>query len=482
MERYEGWWAGIQDTWDQAINGEIHPWTSQENHDTNIFMVTRELMFGDHGWTRDNPSGYENHWEEHFKNPDNVAVSGAWQPTSVNGSQSIDFEPNPEYVNADQVNFDKLKLVRRQSGRASRSALNANSQDYYAGDVPSHIAQSFPDDISQRFVPNNSGLAFQAKHTHPLFANRESRRAIQYAIDTERLAQSVHQTKFDPVSIPGGHGYTTRQTLGDDFVDNTLETYPRDLEKAGSLMQDAGFSREGGQWVDGDGDPLSIEITTPAETPTLEPTFASQLRSFGIQANLQTLSGANFQDQLTNAELDCWPTQNGANLGVGFALRIARTFQQVIVLEERYKQTRWYPQEQFDATDYAETGIITPANDAGHSEYSMRAPPVGEPGGANQEYKTALLAWNAYRAKSVEEYTESLRQLSWVFNRLMPMFPVANANIQTFVDDGHWIWPPENSDRWQGVNTEALQGEHLMASANVFADPENPESGASVDE
>lgn len=479
MEPWKSWWSGIEDLWDQAKNGEIHPWTSQEDHDTNMFNATKELMFGDHGWSADpEENDYDNHWEKHFSKPENIVVTGAWKPKAINASKNITFEPNPEYVYADQVNFDELKLTRRTSGRASRAALKANTQDYYRGDVSAHTSESFPDDIEQRQTPTNSGLCFGFNHRHKLFSNVKARQAIMHAIDTERLAKSVHRTKFDPVTIPGGHGYTTRKALGDDFVDNTLQTYGRDIEKADQLMREAGFSKEGGKWQDSDGNALSVSVATSKDTPTLEPSFASQLSTFGIDAGIQTYSDSVFTEKKDTGELDMWTT----DFGIGYALSIARLFQLAIVSNVRAENHfRMYPEEQVESANYAESGIITPATDEGFEPYSIQAPPVGEPDGELQTYRSAVLAWNAYRSKSQQEYKESLRKCAWLYNWFVPAFPIANGRTQHFVDTAHWRWPDASSEIWNGIGVQELQPEQLVGLGKyVSADPDNPEQGANV--
>jgi ABC-type transport system substrate-binding protein len=466
QEPYDEWWAAIQDWWSMAKEGEISPWEGE----WNVLNETKAVVFGDYGWE---PGGgsYDHHWEKHFRDPTNVHTTGAWTLDAINGTKNVELVPNEHHYRADEVNFPRIRVHFRESDRANRAAVNANGQDYYRGDVPQHIAESFPDDFEQRLVPASGGLGVAFNHRHPLFERRLARKAMQFAIDTERLAQSVHQTKYDAVSVPGGHGYRTAEVTSQEWIDDELERYERDIERASQLMSEAGFSREGGQWVDEDGSPLSVSFATPKQTPTLEPTFASQLRSFGVDASIQSYSEANFAERKDNGDLDMWPTQ----LGVGYASDVGQIWYMLGRYEERARNWfRVYPTEQIDAIEWAPNGDIATNRPPSWSPFTIEAPPVGEPDGELQEYQTSSISMRVRFPSSVEQFREDLKKATWVLNWHMPVFPIANARAQHFLDTAHWLWPDQDSSEWNGVGIAQYQPENLVAFGHSpQGNPEN---------
>jgi hypothetical protein len=478
MAPYDDWWAAIKEDWERAKGGDWHP------DDWQIQTRYLEPMLGGKGYSSNQEeSSYEQYWEKYYREPDNVVVHGAWTLDAINGTKNVELTPNPEYYDADKVNFDKIKIVRRQSDRANRAAINANSQDYYRGNVPSHIAQSVPDDIEQRMVAANGGLGFAVNHRGDLLGKRQVRQAIVHAIDASRLARSVHQEKYSVIETPGGHAWGGESELGQDWIENNLQNFgERDLETAASLMQSAGYTREGGKWTDSDGNPVTMEIPSAKATPTLAPTLAGQLSSFGIDATLQTYSGTIFGEKKNAGEFNIWST----NRGLGFNQRaIGRLYLYFMVLEPwARKLFRVFPKEQVDAVNYADIGIISPKEGQSQLENvspcTIEAPPIGEPDGELQTYHPPKLSLIAMGSNDPDIAQEAYRKLAWVYNYDMPIIPIANARTQHFLDSGHWHWPGADSNTWQVAGNIP---EHLLSYGRFLqANPNNTEEGASVEE
>ncbi|MFB6201575.1 MAG: ABC transporter substrate-binding protein, partial [Halorhabdus sp.] len=424
-------------------------------------------------------NNYDYHWEQYFRDPENVATTGAWTLESINGTQGVTLKPNEHHYAADQVNFDTIEVVARTSDRANRSALKADSQDYYRGTIPDYIAQSFPDTIEQRMTPNNGGLSFGFNHRYKLFENRKARQAIMYAIDRQRIAQSVHRTKYDPVTVPGGHGYRTAELVGQDWINSNLTTYERDIDKANTLMEEAGFNKEGGKWVDGEGNVLSIQIPTADTTPTLEPAFANQLSQFGIDASLQTYSQSVFSEKKDGGEFNIWP----GGFGMGFARAVGAIwyyFGRLRMWAENW--WRAYPQEQIEEVAWNNGGRPETNRPSTWRPYKIQAPPVGQPNGELRTYHPAETSMQFMEPRSQETYREQLKTLAWLYNWYMPLFPVANGQTQHFIDTAHWLWPDTDAPEWDGVGIDVHQPENVVSFGKfVHANPDNPESGASVD-
>ncbi|MFB6201025.1 MAG: ABC transporter substrate-binding protein, partial [Halorhabdus sp.] len=474
---YKKWWDTVSGYWDMAKNGEIEPWGG----DFNIMDEIRKDILGPRGWSS-NPEkdNYDNYFEKFFQKPENVATVGAWTLGSINGTQSVTLVPNEEHYASDKVNFDEVKITARPSGRANRSALKANTQDYYAGTIPSYIVKSFPDDIEQRLVPGGAGLAFGLDHDSKLFKKRKVRQAIMYALDRERAAKAVHRTKYTPISTPGGHPVNAARLLGEDWVSNNLQSYDRDLDKASQLMQEAGFAKSGGKWTDADGNVLSIQIPTAKGTPTLEPTIANQLSQFGFDASLQTYSGSVYQEKKQNGEFNIWPTSAGASSFVNRMLTLW-----FYIAGRRTNAEYWGVIPDEDIKDeWGDTSGFPPGKPSERLKgLTVQAPPIGEPEGELKTWEPPHLTQLAViQSTDKENYIKWSRQLVWIINWLLPIIPIARGGKQHFLDTGHWNWPATDSEIGGSLGVGPEFEAPVSYGQYVSANPDNPEEGASVQE
>jgi hypothetical protein len=46
----------------------------------------------------------------------------------------------------------------------------------------------------------------------------------------------------------------------------------------------------------------------------------------------------------------------------------------------------------------------------------------------------------------------------------MPLFPIANAQAQQFLDSSHWIWPEADSVYWKNVDTVGPTAQTVVAT------------------
>jgi hypothetical protein len=212
----------------------------------------------------------------------------------------------------------------------------------------------------------------------------------------------------------------------------------------------------------------------------MEPTFASQLQSFGIDASLQTYSQANFGEQKDAGELDAWP----ATVGMGYASTV-HTCWYTFGRETRLTDNWWraYPESQVEEIPWNDAGRPQTNRPSTWEPYVIEVPPIGDPDGDLMEVHVASRSMEAKFPSSEEQFTENIKLLSWVYNWMMPIFPIANQRGQHFMDTSHWLWPDTDSEEWMGVGVAQYQPENLIAYGSYFqANPDDPESGASVEQ
>jgi ABC-type transport system substrate-binding protein len=448
-----------------AQSGEANPWDLDEGPHMHVIM--------------NEPFEHEdgNHWPEFYRDPANVVTSGAWTLEEFRGDDRIVLTKNEHHRHADEINFEEVVLKWRppeEGEQAHWAALNTNNLDYYGQITPDHVATSFGDDVARNLTPEQGGITFTLNHDAEIFSEPEYRRGLYYALDKTELAEIQNPDQFDPITTPGGDLWDADKWFDDGFVDQ-LNTYEHDPERAAAIWQDAGFTKEDGQWSLPSGDRAELVVPTDNQSPEVEIAFVSQLKDFGIAAEILTLDSATFAEREAAGEFDVYPTPPstvpGAN--VGYVLYgVARTWAVTAQRGSRMcGQLNWYPGEQCEKVEYSDgDGIIAEATAEGFSPFTLEAPPVGEWDGPLQEWEAPRMGWEAWRSPDPEQIQELYPQLAWLVNWWMPNLPIANGLSQQLYQVTHWDWPPEDDVAWEAI------GGHRMAGlgGKVAANPDNP--------
>jgi len=456
IDPYEAWFDGLLDLWHQTTSGAIDPWSEA----VDLWAELDAAL----------PAPPGRSWPAYFRDPSHCVVTGAFRPAEI-GSSAIVLERNPEFYAADRVAIEHVvfdvQVPDVTVPQAHAAALNAGPRDYLRGPIPAPVAEKVPDGIEQRQIPAPTGLALAVNHWTRPFDAPAVRQAVMYALDTASIATNVHRTRYVPVTTPGGDAFRSRELLGDAFVEETLTTYEHDPEAATERMRSAGFSRENGTWVDSDGAPAEFVVKLPStktraelsmSTPemTIAASVADQLTDFGLDVRWMSLSPTIFEEQREAHQLTAWPTQ----YGVGFALpAVGKLYLTLVERASRAKLFGTVSRSQVEAAGY-ESGIL-PRDELGG--LSVEAPPVGEPDGALESWHAPRLARECVRTGSPAAYVDTLRQLAWLYNWHLPVFPIAHGHIQHFFDTANWEWPDLGSESYDGVGVAQLQPEDLVA-------------------
>jgi peptide/nickel transport system substrate-binding protein len=117
--------------------------------------------------------------------------------------------------------------------------------------------------------------------TLPLFQNKAVRQAMNYALNRQRISQTVLQNLCgDPISLPW-----PQQSPAYEQAKNTFYSY--DLDKAASLLRQAGVS----------GESLEINYNTGGfsqEFASIAQIYQSDLQALGLNVTLKPVDGPTF--------------------------------------------------------------------------------------------------------------------------------------------------------------------------------------------
>ena len=139
-----------------------------------------------------------------------------------------------------------------------------------------------------------SYLYFGLDVTTPTLADKRVRQAFGFAINRQRIVDSVLQGF--------GRAASTPWPVGSPAHDAALDaTFTFDLARARQLLNDAG-------WVAGTSVPLYISEALPA-TAQMAQIIQADLASVGVAVAIQTLSQADFVSRLTRSQFQgAWIT------------------------------------------------------------------------------------------------------------------------------------------------------------------------------
>lgn len=225
--------------------------------------------------------------------------------------QAFEFTRNSEFYNADNVNFENFIIESFGGNTAQHQALIAGDQVDAAPSLftPPEITEQFPDHVVEVNIPAKWGYGIVFNHQDEHFGKRKVRQAVAHVINRQQLVDNAGpNTKFVAPTPCGIAPKDQEYWLGDWFGD--FETYGADssqTDKATALLEEAGYSKQGGTWKDGSGNTLGGKYFTPAgwtDWTTMTQTAVSQLNEFGFDFTITSkptndwfgqYSGKNFQ-------------------------------------------------------------------------------------------------------------------------------------------------------------------------------------------
>jgi peptide/nickel transport system substrate-binding protein len=219
--------------------------------------------------------------------PKNLIVSGpfTFNTTNITNAQ-MQLDKNPKGLFADKIAFTSVILYNGETSDVTPVVMN-KSVDYATHGFAVASEKGF-EAAGFRILrpPVYSGPALIFNFTaHPEFSDVRVRQAIAHVIDREQngtvsLGQSGVAVKymagFSDIQVP-------------DWISEAdiakFDTYPKDLDKATSLLQAAGWKKSGGKWQTPSGKAAAYDLKFPTEFADWNPSAtnaADQLNSFGF--------------------------------------------------------------------------------------------------------------------------------------------------------------------------------------------------------
>ncbi|MFC6825197.1 ABC transporter substrate-binding protein [Halopelagius fulvigenes] len=236
--------------------------------------------------------------------------NGLYKVTGFNSSETT-LEKFEDHPYADRTNVPKVKIVPETTADVDSLAVN-NKLDMNPDVLMSESQKStYPKNIQNVYRLNwfrMQKFTFNFKNEH--LAKLPVRRAIAHAVDLESMVAAMRQA--GTVGKPPETQTALRSTihdkyLGSSFVDKLID-YPtgKDTEGAAKLMEQAGYTKKNGAWVDPDGKKFTLTVLTQNKNTQVQATkvFNDQLNSFGLQTKISTVSSSDYYQRLQTYQAD----------------------------------------------------------------------------------------------------------------------------------------------------------------------------------
>lgn len=254
-------------------------------------------------------------------NPDELVASGPYRMTEHITLQRVSFERNPHYWKKDVSGSEKpyinqfilqivestdASLLQFRSGGLDGISVSPENfsllkREEERGDFTVYDAGPQP---GTKFISFNLNQA--SRNGKPLidpvrsrwFNTKEFRQAVSYALDRQTMINNIFQglgePQFSPISVQSPYYISPEEGL---------VMYDYDLEKAKTLLQEAGFQYNGNnQLIDWDGNPVRFTLITNAGNGIREAMGAQikrDLEKLGMQVDFQPIAFSTLVEKLT---------------------------------------------------------------------------------------------------------------------------------------------------------------------------------------
>ncbi len=233
--------------------------------------------------------------------------TGQWMLESYTPEQEFVLVPNPYYW-GEKPALNKITFKVIPDGQARIMALQSGEVDIIGGDLLGKISlegvqelqNSGQWNIQQNTTMNAYYMGFS--QGNPVLQDVKVRQAINYAIDKESMVSNM----FYGIGSPAKGMYDTSVPY---VTEENSPGYAYDLEKAKSLMSEAGYTDSNGDGFaeDKNGENITLKLVlTTEENPEWKPMaeyVQSELAKIGLKVDLETLD-TNAYNEVSMTTLD----------------------------------------------------------------------------------------------------------------------------------------------------------------------------------
>lgn len=355
---------------------------------------------------------YDPHWDE-------MVFSGPFVYIEAN-EEYADQVPNPHHP------------IAKDFGFYQRHGVYEDEAGLRAGEVDYHHQSSTLKQLPKKY--DSPPVAFSGQSFALLYGPEDEfikndprvRKALAFAINTKKVVKSTKKgTPVDKHSGGIGSGYINH-FVKKDVLSSMTNYVPRDTERARTLLEDAGFSKNSGSWHTPDGTKWKLNFPVGNWFSTPSQLIADNLSQFGINVD-------HYVDEMAT-----WNAEVEQNLNYDISLHLdygrARQYHAYPDLENVYFGSK--------------RGAV---NEVGSLAKQVEVPKTGNPNSATTKLDIRKTLDKLSVAGSQKEVTNHATRLSWAHNQLLPGVQLFPWSEFYWVNAGEWNFDLE-TDVWKTSN------------------------------
>lgn len=237
------------------------------------------------------PAAVEEHGEEGIAT--NPVGSGPFRLESFDPGQEVVLTAFAEFW-GEPSGTDEL-VFRHVPEASTRISALRNGEVDVIDTVPAQLAQTLEDDPSIEVItkPGLRPMGFALMMEREPLDDVRVRQALNYAVPKEGIAQGVFQGYARPADSPLAFDTVGHVSVGD---------YAHDPERAGALLDEAGWTLGSGGVREQDGERLSLTLYTPdglfPGDSDIAEIVANSLEEIGVEVEIVQTEAAAYWDHL----------------------------------------------------------------------------------------------------------------------------------------------------------------------------------------
>jgi peptide/nickel transport system substrate-binding protein len=367
--------------------------------DSEIKSVTQDLL----QTSFDEPFGY-----------------GAWQIDEIT-PQKISASPWEGYWAYDEINFNREFIptfweTRPQVQKQAMVGGELDGSPTITGGIQEKFMNRVPGDPVFPKVPTFNGFGIDINHTKKPFDDRRVRKALAYATDHAKMASIDFGHEEVDSKFTGMSNYYAADYLTDEVSSNLVDYGPQDLEAAQSLMEEAGYKKQGNKLVDSSGKQFSAELKTIGGRVPWAQIFKENMASLGADIKVSTVENSRF-----------------------FGVTVPNGDFEIAL----WTASGWKRHHPFG--DYSLTWLPSSSPWAKGTQANLQPEvpwPPGTTDGSTQQVDIEAKIKELGTAPE-DRATELVNQLAWIYNQTMPQVRITERHLVAMIQTDDWQVPDQ---------------------------------------
>lgn len=231
-------------------------------------------------------------------------------------TQAVTLTANPDWWGG-ELAVPELHYVSYGDNAALTTALATGDADWAQAFLP-QIEQSFlgVDDANRQLITPTAGAGTLFLNlTRKPFDDPALREALAWTIDRSAYVDIAREGASAVVDSVTGLGPSLQKDVVEEFAG---QVYTVDIEKAKTILTDAGYTGVGTALVDPDGEKVTFSVSVPAgwsDWNTEQALLAEELKQLGIEVTIDQPDWGGWDEARQRAEFDAiihWLDGEGA--------------------------------------------------------------------------------------------------------------------------------------------------------------------------